>query len=164
MPITVLSDEEIEEIASKDGATGLRKHLSDANKVNRELTQRLVRSEAQAVIAREGLTLVSPEDFSGVGLDEVEAKARELQQAKLDARANVLREVYIEKGLEGDELEQAVADMLGSGQATSTSSDSPEERMRRTDMIVGRTRPADDGADLFGVENIAAGLRESRKS
>lgn len=112
MPIELVDEAGNEiDLDKADGGT-LRKKLEEALSSNKDLEQRLVTREAQSVIAEKGFSLVKPEDLEGVAPDQVEAKAKELHEQKAAERAETVRSVFEEKGLEGDDLDQAVEEFL----------------------------------------------------
>ncbi len=101
-----------------DKASGgvLRSKLEEALAENETLAKQVVTSRAEKAIGEHGYGLVKPEDLVGVSPDNVEAKAKELQEQRTQARADVVRSVLVERGLEGDELDEAVLGFLGDPQ------------------------------------------------
>ncbi len=124
MPIELV-DEAGEKI-DLDKASGgvLRSKLEEALQKNEKLEKQVVTSRATAAIGEHGYSLVEPEDLVGVPPDKVEAKAKELQEQRLEARTEMVRSVLEEQGLEGDELDEAVIGFLGDPQETTE----PEEK------------------------------------
>lgn len=126
-----LSIEEIDEIEKSQGGSGLRRKLEETIGENRQLAEKNRLYEATQVIGEKGLTLVKPEDL--VGADDVVAKAEELQAVRQAERQAVIRDVLAQRGLEGEELDTAVAEWT-----------SPQE---------GATAKVDNGiAELTGLK------------
>ena len=116
MPIELV--DEAGEPIDLDKASGgvLRSKLEEALQKNETLEKQVVTSRATAAIGEHGYGLVKPEDLVGVPPDKVEAKAKELQEQRLEARSETVRSVLEERGLEGDELDEAVTEFLGDPQ------------------------------------------------
>ncbi len=113
-----------------DKASGgvLRSKLEEALAENETLAKQVVTSRAEKAIGEHGYGLVKPEDLVGVSPDNVEAKAKELQEQRVKAQADVVRNVLVERGLEGDELDEAVQGFLGddAGKPVIPQSDDPD--------------------------------------
>lgn len=104
-----MSDENLETV---DGGS-LRKKLEEALAENKRLAQRVAASEAARVIAEHGYSLVKPEDLAGVPLDQIEEKAKELQESAEAEKREVVKSVLAElSGLEGSALDEAVDEFV----------------------------------------------------
>lgn len=129
----------------------LRTKLESALATNASLTETLVSYKAKDVIQAKRLKHVTPEDFKGVKLDEIEAKADELEVAKAADAERVLRSVLASKGLEGDELEAEIAQLLGSDDSKAT-----EKRVQTVSRINGDRPGAAETQGLIGPAKIQA--------
>ena len=98
-----------------DKASGglLRSKLEEAIERNKVLEKSASTAAATTAISEHGYGLVKPEDLVGVPLEQVEAKAEELQKQRTEARTDAIRSVLVERGLEGDELEASLKGVLG---------------------------------------------------
>lgn len=116
MPISLVDDDgNALDLDKADGGT-LRKKLEEAIAENRKLAQRVATGEAKELISSKGYNLVKPEDLADVPLDQIEVKAKELHEQRLESRKETIREVLADRhGLEGAELDAAVEDFLGGG-------------------------------------------------
>lgn len=123
MPITLTDDHGNEiDIEKADGGT-LRRKLEEALSQNKSLTEQIATSKAAEVVREHGAGLVKAEDLVGVPVDQMEAKAKELAESKTAERAELIRTVLEERGLEGDDLDQAVSDFLGGDKVTPVEND-----------------------------------------
>lgn len=123
MPITIVDEAGNEiDIDKADGGT-LRKKLEETLQRNKTLEELASTSAAKAAIGEHGYSLVKEEDLKGVSADQVEAKAKELQEQREASRLETVRSVLAERGLDGEDLEAAVEDFLGSKQSSSEGED-----------------------------------------
>jgi len=124
MPITLVDENGNEiDIEKADGGT-LRKKLEEALKENKTLSEENATFKAGTVIEEHGFSLVKPEELAGVPVSQLEAKGKELQEQHQAQREELVRSVFEERGLEGDDLDTAVKDLLGGGEAPGGGQDS----------------------------------------
>lgn len=107
-----LTVEELDEIETTEGGRGLRQRLEAALAENRTLSDENVGLKSLKVIEEHGLSLVKPEDLAGVAAGELEEKARQIQEDRVEQQRQLARSVFEQKGLSGDELDAAVDDFL----------------------------------------------------
>ncbi|HEX7099350.1 MAG TPA: hypothetical protein VF377_08905 [Acidimicrobiia bacterium] len=103
-----------EDFSQLDGST-LRAKLEEALAENRSLKKELATSRAKEILGSNGFSLVKPEDLAGVKLEEMEAKAKELQEQRLAERRAIVEDLLKAKGFEGDELKAEVEAWLSGG-------------------------------------------------
>ena len=98
-----------------DKASGgfLRTKLEEAIEQNKDLEKQVTTSRAVEVIGKNGYGLVEPGDLVGVPPDQVEVKAKELQEQRIGARTDAVRSVLVERGLKDEELESTLQGVLG---------------------------------------------------
>ena len=126
MPIELTDDKGNPlDLDKADGST-LRKKLEQALEENKNLAQENATFKATDVIGKHGFSLVKPEDLSGVAADQIEAKAKELQEQREGERTEMVRSVLQGKGLEGPELDKAVEDFLSGSTQTPPESTEPD--------------------------------------
>ena len=113
MPIELVDD--LGKPIDIDKASGgvLRSKLEEAIERNKVLEKSASTAAATTAISEHGYGLVKPEDLIGVPLELVEAKAKELQEQRTEARSDAIRSVLVERGLEGEELEASLKGVLG---------------------------------------------------
>lgn len=105
----------IDQVEREEGGRGLRKILEAALAENRKAYEENASLKAQRAVEVNGLSLVKPEDLAGVDVDDIEARALELQQEREAQRVDVVRTLFADRGLEGSELDKAVADFMEAG-------------------------------------------------
>ncbi len=98
-----------------DKASGgyLRTKLEEAITENKELAGQISTARATTAISEHGYSLVKPEDLVGVPPDQVEAKAKALQEQRIEARTEAVKSVLVERGLKDEELDAALEGVLG---------------------------------------------------
>jgi len=113
MPIELV--DEAGQPVDLDKASGgfLRTKLEEAIEKNKDLEQQVTTSRATTVIGKNSYGLVEPGDLVGVPPDQVEAKAKELQEQRIEARTDAIRSVLVERGLKDEELESTLQGVLG---------------------------------------------------
>lgn len=121
-----MSDDFTDEELANESGSSLRKKLEQALKENRTLKSDVNSLRAEKLISEKGFSLVKPEDLQGVDLEELEEKAGALHKEREDQQLDGIRQVFRRKGLDGDDLEKAVTEFVGT----------PEER----DEALGRIR------------------------
>ena len=156
MPIELVdeSGEEID-LETADGGT-LRKKLEEALSTNRSLEQEVVTSRAEKAIREHGYSLVKPEDLEGVSVDEVEAKAKQIHEEKLNRRTETVREILSDKGLEGEQLDSAVEKFLA-GEPVAPQGTTSDEPDFADLLLMGGERPATK-SDAPGMEDAMGNL------
>ena len=152
---------DLDEVARREGGKGLRKLLEEALKETGQLRGVAATAEAQRVIGEKGYSLISAEDLSGVALGDIEAKAAELQEQRHSERVSVVKGVLASKGLEGEELDQAVEDFLGS--APAAQEESPWGSVHEASAGDGKPAPAVDPGKLHGTAAIEYALEQAER-
>lgn len=155
-------DFDIDEVEKREGGKGLRRKLEEALKENRQLRGVAVSAEAAKVIGEKKLSLVKAEDLSGVELDQLEAKAVELQEQRIAERTEVIKGVFASKGLDGEDLDTAVEDFLG-GSGEAAQEDSPWSAVHEASAADGKPAPAVDPSKLHGVQAIEFALAQQER-
>ena len=163
-PNTVDADDS-DDLDELDGH-GLRGRLERELREKRNLEAQIVSMKAKEILAENGFDLVKPEDLKGAKLEELESKAKALQDDRLNTARAVVRNRLERQGLEGDDLEAAVDEFFG-GEAPKTREQFDDEdaaagRRART-LPVGNPAPRGDPDRLHGFDAIAAGLQATSK-
>jgi hypothetical protein len=150
----------VDEIAKVDGGSGLRRKLEEVLAENQELRSSVLTSQAEKVLGGNKYPLVSTDDLSGVGLEELEERAEALQQERLQARESTVRAVLAEKGYEGEDLDRMVGDLIGPSAEGKQDPDSEAwKRFRAGSVTGGKLEPVVKENDLHGLDAIAHALR-----
>lgn len=147
-----------------DKASGgfLRTKLEEALEENKDLSKQISTARAITAIGEHGYSLVKPEDLGGVPPDQVEARAKELQEQRIESRTEAVKSVLVERGLKDEELKAALEGVLGdSGKPAEPKNLDPDFAGIAT---IGGTRPDNKGAtpemtDPMG--NLTAHFEES---
>jgi hypothetical protein len=149
-----------DEMSGDEGGAGsgskLRQKLEEALSTNRKLAEEVSSFRAREVISSKGFKHVSAQDLAGVPLDQLEAKAAEIEQDKLAQREAVLREVLSEKGMPEQELEKAVKALVGDAPGDQTTS--ALGRMSQLAKSGGSVPPPVAQEGLFGPSRLRAAL------
>lgn len=133
----------------------LRAKLEAALAANKTLTEEVLGFKAEKVISAKGFKFVTPEDLHGVGLDELETKAAEVEAAKAAQRESVVKQVLADKGLQGDQLDAALKNLLSPEQAQA---DAAIGRLAEVGRIQGNVPSTAGEQGLFGKSRIRAAL------
>lgn len=153
--------DELDELETKEGGKGLRRKLEATLAENRKLNEKYITLAASELISENGWTLVKPEDLTGIGPDGLEERAKELHMERLEQRKEVYRDLLIQQGVEGDELEKAVEGYTPSGTPAPVReepSDSLWEDVQDIGRIGGTPPPVTDESKLHGINAIAHAL------
>lgn len=142
------------------GGSGLRQQLEEALATNRTLTERLTTYEARDVLSGKGFDLVKPEELKGIALDQIEAKASELQQERQAMQEDLLRNVLEKQGYEGDALEEMVSEMVARKDAET---EQAEATARVRGLPAGTRTPKIDPSKLEGFDAIRASFDQPAK-
>lgn len=113
MPIELVDDTGAPVDLDKASGGFLRTKLEEALEENKDLSKQISTARATTAISEHGYSLVKPEDLAGVPPDQVEAKAKELQGQRIEARTQAVKSVLVERGLKDEELEAALEGVLG---------------------------------------------------
>ena len=148
-------DEDIEESGSS-----LRRKLEETLTRERQLTTELSGLKAKELITERGYGLVKVEDLVDVNLDEMSTKAEELQQERAGQQADLARDMLAKRGLQGEELEQAVADFLSPGSAPGDAA--ARTRAKEMSAVGGSAAPLQDASGLVGLDAIEHAVRTGR--
>lgn len=154
-------DDDLDELTGEESGSKLRELLKAAKRSEREWKTKALAAETKDLIQSKGFKYVKPEDLSGVEADELEAKAAEIEGKRAEERKALLAEVLGDTGLEGAQLDTAVASLLG---------DSGRERQEALSRIrdVGRAQgaPAPTLAEtegLYGESRLLAAFTSKAK-
>jgi hypothetical protein len=156
MPLEL--DVDLDEIEAKDGGKGLRKWAETVQAEMRKVSAENVTLKAGQVIQEHGYSRITADDLAGTPLDELEAKAERLEAEKLEAEKELARGMLARQGLEGDDLEQALAEFIQQdAEAVS------RERVAAATRAGGTVAPLVNTEQLHGVEAIRHGLSKTTK-
>lgn len=76
----------------EESGSSLRRKLESTLAQNKELTERVATFEAARVISDNGFDLVNPDELKGVALDELEARAKAMQEERVEVAQRFLSE------------------------------------------------------------------------
>jgi hypothetical protein len=138
--------------AGQESGGSLREKLEAALATNATLATQVASYQAKDLISAKGYKHVTAEELQGVKLDEIEAKAAEIEQTKVAQREAVLREVL------GDKVDKADLDAMVKSLVGDQGNDGAEalDRIRAIgkQAAVPVSKPED--ATLFGPSKIRA--------
>lgn len=152
-----LSEDEDGQEGQADGGK-LRRKLEKALEDNRKLAERVRTHEVKQVLTEKGFDLVTPDDLSGVDLDEIEAKAAEIQERNQKLQGDLLRKALQAKGFEGEDLDEMVESIAGAKTAEQADEDATK-RAQSLGRVDSTTSPRVDPSKLHGIDAISAGIR-----
>jgi hypothetical protein len=155
MPIDFNAD--LNEIEEREGGTGLRKFAEAAQADWRKTQVELTNLKAERLIQEHGYHLVTAEDLAGVPLSDLESRAEAVEAEKLESQRALARDMLARKGIEGDELDRAVDELL----APTPDNDKARQRAAAASRAGGVPTPLVDVTQLHGVEAIRHGLIKS---
>jgi hypothetical protein len=135
----------------------LREKLEATIKERNALASELVGFKAQGLIAEKQWQHVTVEDLKGVKLTELETKGAELEAAKAALKESVLKEVLSKQGIDGEQLDEAIAQLVGKV-APADDTAATLARMRATAGIQGSAPGKIEQPGLFGASRIRAAL------
>lgn len=146
----------------EESGSSLRSRLEATLAVNRKLEDRVRASEAKAVIAEKGLSLVKPEDLEGVDLDKLEERATQIHNERHTQQSELLRKALESRGFEGDQVEDMVREALGQAY-----SETPEakavERARTLGTVDSQPVPLVDDQNMHGQDAIRAHFEKQER-
>lgn len=152
---------EDDEIESQGGGK-LREKLEQSIAEIKRLNGELSTFKAKDFLVEKGLSLVKPEDLTGVDPDKFEEHAAKVQEDRRALQESLLREVLERQGYEGDELDVALAQMAG--EKTKDSEDAEAtRRMRAAGSAEGTPVPRVDPSKLIGVDAMRAAFEDSER-
>lgn len=159
MTNSLLDDEELGE---GTGGGKLRAKLEESLEAQRALTERLSTYEAREYLeGKDDLSLVKPEDLKGVAAHERDAKAQSVQQERQTLQEELLRDALQRQGLEGDDLADALAELVA--EHTQHSEDAEKSRrMRSAGNVDAKPAPRVDTSKLSGFDAIRAGVEPKK--
>jgi len=140
---------------------GLRGKLEAALKENATLRTEVVKTRASELISTNGYKHVTVEDLAGVGLDELPTKAAELEESKAKSTESTVRSLLASKGLEGDALDAAVADLIGP--SPDKANTAALDRIRSIGKVPGTAPDKQPDPTLFGPAKIRAAIGASKR-
>lgn len=126
-----------------ESASSLRQRLSEAY-------AKATAATARAVIAEKGLSHVSVDDLKGIGLDDIETKALELNEQRKRMGEDALREMLRQRGVE--DVDKAVEQILNGNGSTQP----PANNLDGFDRVrdVGKIgNPGDGVKDFSHLDN-----------
>jgi hypothetical protein len=131
--------------------------LKDAKDAKAELA--ILR--AGAVIADKGYKYVKASDLAGVAPSDVEAKATEIEAAKTAERTELLKSSLAENGVDADDVNDGLAELLGRSQHDSQAQLS---RLNGVGGVGGTVPPVHDTRGLHGVDRIEGALAKTHRA
>lgn len=142
------------------GGGKLRAQLEQTISTNKELTREVNTFKAEKYLAEKGLTLVKPEDLADVDPSKWDEQAAKVQEDKQALETEILRGVLQRQGLEGDELDEALAQMV-SGPPTKDEEEAEQFRgVRDLGSLAGSPVQRVDHSKLHGFDALEAGLAQ----
>lgn len=140
----------------ESSAKGLRAQLEQALSTNRQLADENSTMKTEKVLTAKGFSLVKPEDLKGVAAADVEAKAKTIQEEREKLQSDLLRAALQSRGIEGDDLEDMLSEMV----TTSPEDETVEatKRVRSLSGVESRPAPRVDMTKLHGEQAIEAAL------
>lgn len=155
-----MSDDEFDLDSENLSGSQLRQKLEQALAQNKELREKVAVADASALISKLELKHVSAKDLIGVSSKELESKAKEFDAQKKAEKDEFLKAALVERGLDGDQLDAALAALIDPvGQVIA------EQNSRQADLARagGTPLPRRDVEGLSGAALITAGLEAKRK-
>ncbi len=110
----------------EESGSSLRRKLESTLAQNKELTEQVATFKATQVISDNGFDLVNPTDLTGVPLDELEARAKALQEERVEVAQRFLSERL---GVAEDQVTALLAGDTASKEAF--------DRVRKTNSVSG---------------------------
>ncbi len=163
MPIDLVDDTGAPVDLDKASGGFLRTKLEEAIQENKDLAKQVSTARAITAISEHGYSLVKPEDLGGVPPDQVEAKAKELQEQRIEARTEAVKSVLVERGLKDEELDAALEGVLGdSGQPVEPKTDLDPNFADMSN--IGGQRPSNKATPpdmIDGMANLTSHFEES---
>lgn len=145
---SAVEDDEDEQESAKTLRTKLERALVE----NRTL-------KAEKILSAGTYDLVKPEDLAKVDTDKLEEAAQTLQSERVEIQKGLVRDTFAKRGLDGDDLDAAVADFLGGP----PSEEDTLDRIGETASIGGNRPALVNATKLTGVAAIEAGLLANEK-
>ena len=154
MPIELVDDTGAPVDLDKASGGFLRTKLEEALEENKDLAKQVSTARATTAISQHGYSLVKPEDLGGVPPDQVEARAKELQEQRIEARTEAVKSVLVERGLKDEELDAALEGVLGdSGKPVEPKPDSDPDFAGMAN--IGGARPDNKGTPPEMIDGMA---------
>jgi hypothetical protein len=135
----------------QESGGSLREKLESTIAANKALEAELAKNVA------EKFRHVKPEDLTGVSYHEMAAKASQLEQAREEQRKQILLEALNERGIQGDDLDAALAKVTGTNagdQAQATS------RLASVGTLQGTPPGPPQTEGLWGRDRIRAAVEK----
>lgn len=124
-----------------EDAKGLRTKLEETIGQNKVLTQQVSALTAEKLISEKGFDLVPAEELAAGGLEDMEQRASQLQAEKEAQRRDMVRSVFAQRGLEGQDLEVEIDKFLSGSSDTSggvsATDQAAMESIRKTGSVAG---------------------------
>lgn len=144
--------DDFDDESEKESGSSLRKKYETALSELNETRGSLLTLKVEKLISDKGYKHLTVEDFQGVGFEELESKAVELEAQKAAADQAALRRVLESRGFTDSALDQALNDLLGE-QDTKAALD----RIRQAGRMDGTPPPKIDSSDgLTGPDRLRA--------
>lgn len=135
----------------QESGSALREKLESTIAANKALEAELAKNVA------EKFRHVRPDDLTGVSYHEMAAKAAQLEQEREEQRKQILLEALSERGLQGDDLDAALAKIAGgSGESTGSST----SRIASSGTLQGTPPAAVQTEGLWGRDRIRAAVEK----
>lgn len=160
MPIE-FDDEDIDETGG--GGKGLRSQLERTIATNQVLTEELSSYKAKDFLAESGFSLVKPEDLKGVDASQFEEHAAKVHEDRRALQEDLLRDVLRKQGLAGDDLDDALEQMIAENVTPSTREAEATQRARALGSAEATPIPKVDVSKVHGFDAIAAGLDQNAR-
>ena len=151
-------DDEFDPSTADGGA--LRTRYEAVLKSEREAKAELATLRAGAVIADKGFKYVKAADLAGVAPTDIETKAAEIEAAKVAERAELLKSILTENGVNADDVNSGLQELLGRTQHDVTAALS---RLNGVTSVGGQAPPLHDTRGLTGQDRIEAHLIKASK-
>jgi acetyl-CoA acetyltransferase len=136
----------------------LRDQLEQALADVKRLKDENHRYKTTEVLTAKGFDLVQPEDLDGVKAEEIEARAKEIQDKRVQLQTDLLRKALEKQGFQGEQLDEMVTAFAGTKQSESEEADQVK-RARQAGAAEGTPAPKVDTQKLTGLEAIRAGIK-----
>jgi len=143
-----------------ESGKSLRDRLAEAERARRELETEVTGYRAKEIISSKGFTHVKPEDLVGVASTDLEKKAEEIEAAKAALESEVLKAALLRRGVSADEVEGAVAQLLGKSEEQDQSESLA--LLSQVSKVAGTPAPRTN-PDLFGPDLIEAELLQKEQ-
>lgn len=149
-----MSNEDDFDPSTADGGQ-LRSRYESLLKESNTAKAELAGLQAAAVIADKGFKYVTAKDLTGVARNDIESKATEIEAARTVERAELLKSILLENGVNAEDVNSGLQELLGRSQH-----DTQAQLSRLNGMagVGGTVPPMVNSQGLHGLARIEAGL------